>query len=56
MIKGWSTNVTAGSFENDVFSNNFTSIFSIYVDLTDEGFLKQEFILQAVFGYLEMLW
>lgn len=52
---GWATNVTSGSWDSDVFSNQYTSIFTIHLDLTSDGFKNQDCILQSIFGYLDML-
>ncbi|OXA58409.1 Nardilysin [Folsomia candida] len=52
---GLCTNVTAGCWDSNTFSNQYTSIFTIYLDLTEEGFSKQDGIIGAVFAYLDML-
>ncbi|CAL8072021.1 unnamed protein product [Orchesella dallaii] len=53
--QGLATNVEAGCWESDVTKNHFTSVFSISVDMTDKGFKRQDNILQAIFGYIQML-
>jgi secreted Zn-dependent insulinase-like peptidase len=52
---GWASNVIGGCWVSDVCCNQYTSLFSIYIDMTEDGFRKQDYLLEAVFGYIEML-
>ncbi|ODM95498.1 Nardilysin [Orchesella cincta] len=53
--QGLATEVNAGCWESDITRNHFTSVFSIAVDMTEKGFNRQDNILQAIFGYIQML-
>ncbi|CAL8144834.1 unnamed protein product [Orchesella dallaii] len=53
--QGLATQITAGCWESDTTRNHFTSVFAIQVSMTEKGFKRQDNILQAIFGYIQML-